>query len=688
MPYASIAQVIHESIRELGMEFATSLVLTSVLADLVKFAPALKQSFPHMRPNQPLDPQSEQQRIFDSFVSFFEAISQARQAPFLLVLEDMHWSDIDSIHLVRYLVHRSQRARLRIMVLITYRDTEISLDASTLLQEIATESGKKRGVEHVHLTRMERKHTRELLAHLLSGPGEIDETLVDAVQSETEGNPFFIEEVCWSLLEEKHSFEYGMIRMPATISEVILARIRRLPATCQKILWQAAFLGQKFSFDTLRGLTRLNEEKLIAELGYAKRAQILLEEEISGDIKLTFAHSLIPFALRESASGLRRRHAHQRVAAFLESNAPNDLAGLAFHYAASGNPLKAITYAQQAARQAMSVFAFEIALQHIRSISNSLDLEEILSQVALRISILEDLGDIYRAMGKAGDAVTAYQQALTIWHGSIEKDRWTAIRLNRKLSETVLNINQYAEFQHLAPFLNACLEEGLLLVKTQPAHPETVRLLVSRARFTWYMRSHVNWEEAEKFARQAVVMAQKLNGPIVLSTALEALASVYGLKGLHRERVDVCRHRLMLSYEPDFNDLRERTNILLQIGMALYDVGEYHSALGYLVEAENLGYQIRDIPKQADALVRQGQCWYRLDRWDEVLALESKIKALEDHFTFRRMGVLTCSYFALLASILYLRGKRILANQVKDKAWDIMLAIGGPEQMWVRNQHF
>ena len=79
---------------------------------------------------------------------------------------------------------------------------------------------------------------------------------------------------------------------------------------------------------------------------------------------------------------------------------------------------------------------------------------------------------------------------------------------------------------------------------------------------------------------------------------------------------------------------------------------------------------------------------YRLDRWDEVLALESKIRDLEDHFTFQRMGVLTCSYFALQASILYLRGESILASQVKDKARDIMLAIGGPVQTWVRNQHF
>ena len=688
MPYASIAQVVYESFRQLGMELAASLVLPSALADLVKIAPSLEHSFPQIHPNQRLDPQSEQQRIYDSFVSFCEAISRVQQAPLLLVLEDMHWSDIDSIHLVRYLVHRSQRARLRIMVLMTYRDTEINSDTSALLQEITTESSKKHGVEHIHLRRMGRQHTRELLAHLLSGPEEIDEALVDAVQIETEGNPFFIEEVCWSLLEERHSFEHGMIRMPATISEVILTRIRRLPTTCQKILWQAAFLGRKFSMDMLRGLTNLNEKKLIAALEDAKKAQILLEEEMPGDIKLTFAHSLIPFAMRESASSLRRRHEHQRVAAFLERYAPNDLSGLAFHYAACGNPLKAITYAQQAARQAMEVFAFEIALQQIRSVTNLLDLDEILHQNALRLSILEDLGDIYRAMGKVKDTVTVYQQTLMVWHGSIDKDRWTAVRLNRKLSETALNINQFAEFQRLAPVVHACLEEGLLLVKKQPANPETVRLLVTRARFSWYMRSHVNWEEAEKYARQAVVMAQKLTSPVLLSTALDALATVYGLKGLYRERVDVCRRRLELSYEPDFNDLKERTNILLQIGMALYDVGEYHSALGYLVEAENLGYQIRDIPKQADALVRQGQCWYRLDRWDELLAIESKIKVLEDHFTFRRMGVLTCFYFALQASTLYLRGERILASQLKDKAREIMLTIGGPEQMWVRNQHF
>ena len=183
-------------------------------------------------------------------------------------------------------------------------------------------------------------------------------------------------------------------------------------------------------------------------------------------------------------------------------------------------------------------------------------------------------------------------------------------------------------------------------------------------------------------------MAEELGGPVELSSALESLANVYGAKGHLRERVEVCLRRLALSYEPRFNDLKEMANILLQTGMAVYDVGDYIQALGYLSQAENLGFQIRDIPVQADALVRQAGCLFRLDRWDELLEIDSKIRQLEADFTVERMGVLTCFYYALQSHVRYLRGEIHLAQALKSKAYEVMVSITGPPEKWVRNQHF
>jgi tetratricopeptide (TPR) repeat protein len=451
------------------------------------------------------------------------------------------------------------------------------------------------------------------------------------------------------------------------------------------MLQQGAFLGRQFDVDALRTLTGLQEETLIKLVEEAIRAHLILEASATGKIMLSFSHQLIPFALRESVSGLRRRREHQRIANYLEAHDPTDLNGLAFHHAAAGNQVKAIRYAQHAAQEAMSLYAFESALQQL---SGVLDLLSGVRIPELQISVLEDLGDVHHLMGKYGEAVSLFQEALTVWHTLPHKDRWTAVRLNRKIGETATSTNQFADSRRLSMVARACLESGLLLVQGEPAHPQTVRLLAALSRNTWHLQYDVDWDAAERYARSAVEMAEVLGGPEELSRALESLANVYGAKGQLRERVKVCLRRLALSHEPQFYDLKDLANILLQTGMAHYDVGEYTQALGYLAQAEDLGRQIRDISVQADALVRQGTCLFRLDRWDEMQAINSKVRGLETVFTVKRMGILTCFLYALQANVLFLRGESPKAEVFKDEAYRIMVSVVGPPERWVRNQHF
>jgi tetratricopeptide (TPR) repeat protein len=202
------------------------------------------------------------------------------------------------------------------------------------------------------------------------------------------------------------------------------------------------------------------------------------------------------------------------------------------------------------------------------------------------------------------------------------------------------------------------------------------------------MRSQIDWTAAENHATRAVQIAEEMDQPVEISVALDALAAVYGLKGMLRERVDLCLRRLELSFDARFTNLKERVNIYLQTGMAYYDVGEYLLALAHLREAESLGRQIWDIPKQADALVRQGQCLFRLDRWDDLMAIETQMRDLQDRFTYKRMGVLTCFYYAIQSAVCTWRGQRSRGEQLKVLAHEVMVSITGSEENWVRNQHY
>ena len=125
----------------------------------------------------------------------------------------------------------------------------------------------------------------------------------------------------------------------------------------------------------------------------------------------------------------------------------------------------------------------------------------------------------------------------------------------------------------------------------------------------------------EELMPTAVAMAERLDAPAELSTALATLASVYGSRGMLRERVEVSLRRLELIHDPRLEDMRERLRILNGLGSALVHVGEYFQAIPHLLEAESLAGEIRAVDLQSQTLSLLQQCWFRRGqlRWQQRL---------------------------------------------------------------------
>jgi DNA-binding SARP family transcriptional activator len=688
LPYVCFSQLVLEGMSRLHAGENLKEIPGYVLADLAHLSPEFLAMYPDISPNPRLDPQSEQNRFFDSFMTFCKTAMRTWQAPLLLILEDIHWADTGSLHLLRHLAHRARIDRLKLLIVVTVRDTVMDVEAASALRGLLAELRQNGFSKDCPLQPFRFEQTRALMEVIFQDKKEMVTGLVEAVHHHTEGNPYFVDELCWSLLEDdqlRAQFEADRLLIPASIREVILGRVNTLSDTAQRVLLQAAFLGRQFDADMLFGLCNMDDETLMNALDEAEQAHLIGEINTLEGIRMSFAHILIPLALSESLSGLRRRREHQRVADYLEIHAPEDASSLAYHYAAADNRPKAIVYAQLASRKAIELNVYEDAIKHLRT---ALNLMKDMSESETRLSILEDYGDAYRLIGEGSQAVAVYQEAQDVWLKLPHRERWTGVRLQRKVGETVTNINRFAEVQRLTPIARACLEAGLASTTDEPPHTEKVRLLAALSRDAWYMRSQIDWTAAEDYATRALDIAEELDQPVEVSVALEALAEIYGLKGMLRERVELCQRRLELSFDPRFTNLKERVNIYLQTGMAFYDVGEYLLALEHLREAESLGRHIWDIPKQADALVRQGQCLFRLDRWDDFLAIETQIRDLESRFTFKRMGVLTCFYYAIQSAVCTWRGNIGLGEQLKAEAHEVMLSIAGSEQNWARNQHY
>jgi tetratricopeptide (TPR) repeat protein len=361
---------------------------------------------------------------------------------------------------------------------------------------------------------------------------------------------------------------------------------------------------------------------------------------------------------------------------------------LANHFVAAGERVKAIAYAHQAARRARSAYAYEETIQHLQMALNLLGTGE---QVGTQLALLEELGDVHRLLRKDSEAVSLYQVALEQWSSLASADDMIGVRLHRKILELIPEMTDFAALEGLPQTWadsRAYLEASLPPTGSESPRLEWVRVLTTLANDTDY-RFPSDVDTTERYAQAAVDMAEQLDAPVELSAALEALAKVYFVRGLLPEQLEVSRRRLALSYAPRFGDLRERINILDGISSALILQGEYAEALPHLLEEESLASQIRVVDLQAWVLNFQALCWFRLDRWDELLKIAEKRRDLEQRYPPEQVGTI-CLEISLSAAARALRGDFNQARELREKAYAIMVGTGSGESLenWAQVHHY
>ena len=316
------------------------------------------------------------------------------------------------------------------------------------------------------------------------------------------------------------------------------------------------------------------------------------------------------------------------------------------------------------------------------------------SQPSLRlVHATEQLADVQVLLGVGTQAIPLYQQALALWQGVAGADKMIGARLHGKILQTAtflkmrIDADRFKPLVEVAASSNASLEAALKASENEPPSLEKVRLLTILSTYAQYDRVPVDWDMAEGYARRALEMAEKLDSALALSTALGTLGELYLNRGLWRELVQVCLRRLALSRDPRFNNLQERLPALIDTGQALVRVGEYAQAIPYLLEGERLAGQMQDALMEKYALDERIHCLFRLDRWDEILNLNEKMRDMQQRYPREQIGA-SCRMIAFIASIHALRGNMDLAVIQRKEAQAIMTAVSGSFEHWVRTEHY
>ncbi|MBE0610185.1 MAG: AAA family ATPase, partial [Dehalococcoidia bacterium] len=334
--------------------------------EVALLVPELLERVPGIEPSPPLS-SDERYRLFEGVAGFILNAASAHQPGILLVIDDLHWADQDTLLLLRHLARRLSEAPL--LVAATCRTTEV--DRSRPFTDTLTELHRERLCDQLDVGPFTSEEAAQLIGKLADAhpsPG-----VVASVHRRTGGNPFFLEEVVRHLSAEGRDLAEEVSAtpdwaIPETVRQVIGSRLSRLQAETLSVLQTASALGDPFSFDTLAAVAGANLGSLLDALDEAS-AGGFVREDGSGDYQ--FSHGLVRETVYAGLSGPRRRllhaHAAEKLEALHQANAAAYAGELAHHFLLGGQGkdlAKATRYALQAAERATVQTAFEEAVRY------------------------------------------------------------------------------------------------------------------------------------------------------------------------------------------------------------------------------------------------------------------------------------------------------------------------------------
>ncbi|HUG14780.1 MAG TPA: AAA family ATPase [Thermomicrobiales bacterium] len=424
-PYLPWVEALREHVRACpATELRTQ--LGNGAADVALIAPDVGSRLSDLpaRPSQ--SPEHDRYRLFESFTGFLVNIVKSRTdaAGLLLVLDDLHWSDRPTLLLLGHLARRL--AATPILIVGTYRT--VDLDRTHPFSAVLADLSRERLSERVLLRPFSIAEAATLVEELTGVPAA--PVVIEAIYRETEGNPFFLEEVVRHLGAEGRDITDprsvpARWDIPEGVRQVLGRRLSRLSPVANQLLQIAAVLGDGFRFDVLAVASGVDTGPLVDALEETVTAGVIREE----NGRYHFTHALIRQTANHEMSAPRRAGLHRRVGQALErlhgGHSEPHLAELAHHFC-NGAQIedlpKTIDYARGAAERAVSLLAYEEAARLHQLALQALDLADAPDE-AQQGELLLALGEARRKAGQLSEAMQAFQRAAGVARASGDTER-------------------------------------------------------------------------------------------------------------------------------------------------------------------------------------------------------------------------------------------------------------------------
>ena len=544
------------------------------------------------------------ERMLREMANALEALTS--DLSLVLVLEDLHWSDLSTLDLIAYLAKQREPAHL--MLIGTYRPTE--LISGHPLKAVKQELRSKRQCEELSLEYLSEDAVATYLTVRFPGT-RFPMGLARLIHQRTDGNPLFMvnavdyllaerliieHEEFWELVVEIEKVNLGV---PDSIKQMIEKQVDHLNAEEQQTLEAASVAGAEFSIPAL--VAGLGDDRMVVEARceeLARRRQFIQDcgvRELPNGEAVTrygFIHDLYQSVLYERLSVSRRVLMHRRIAErgkeVYGERCKEIAAELAMHFERGRDYTQAVKFLHQAADNAIRRFAYQEAvglarrgLELVGRLPDSLERnqQELWLQLTLGVPLIAtqgyaapDVGNVYlrarelcQLLGETPD-ISEVLWGLWTFH-ILRAEFGTA----REIADEFLDLADrhpypglalrghwalLSTFMHLGQFGQAMEHfENALAVYNPERHRDDAFLYAQNPGVA--MRCFAGWslwvlgqpEEAFEQINEALMLARELSEPHGLAHALFFAATLHQLRREHRVALEFAEKAIAVSTE-------------------------------------------------------------------------------------------------------------------------------------------
>jgi transcriptional regulator with AAA-type ATPase domain/tetratricopeptide (TPR) repeat protein len=573
-----------------------------------------------------LTPDVTKTRVFEALRQL--TLRKSRQAPLVIVVEDLHWIDGTSEEYLASLAEMLPGAR--VLLVCTHRGgyrpswSEKSYATQVALQPLAPD-------ESLHIVKS------------VLGADQAADSLYELIVVKAEGNPFFVEELARTVREQIGGS--APMTVPDTVEEVLGGRIDRLAAEERRLLEVAAVVGKDVPFSVLHAVAGLPDDALLRAIDRLKSAEFLYETSPGPETEYTFKHTLTHEVAYGRLLPEARLALHARIVEAIERLYENRLAEqvdrLAHHALRGQVWAKAVDYLRQAAARAAArsahrdaVAHFEqalVALGHLpkdrgwteQAIDIRLDLrlallplgelEAILSYLGEAEVLAETLGDQHR-IGRVSVYLTGQYYQMGQHERALAYGKRTQaisealhdfsldVATNAYVGQIHLGLGEYrtatALFRRNVEAIVGDLTYQRFGLPQLPAVHSRYCLVLCLAEMGEFAEGIVRGQES-------IRIAESIEQPLNLTAATSGLGRLYLRKGDLERAVPVLERALDLSRT--WNLRIWFPQVATALGFSYAALGRLAEALPLLEEAVDLAGAMRLSSAQAPALTALGE---------------------------------------------------------------------------------